>query len=142
MKHKALSLDCNKHSVFLLNYHLVMVVKYRRQAITDPISERLKSIFADIGKDYKITIDTWNHDKDHVHVLFRGEPKTELTKFINAYKSASSRLIKKEFPEIRKMLWKEAFWSQSFCLLTTGGAPLEVIRKYIETQGERNAEGV
>lgn len=119
-----------------------MVVKYRRQAITDPISERLKSIFADIGKDYKITIDTWNHDKDHVHVLFRGEPKTELTKFINAYKSASSRLIKKEFPEIRKMLWKEAFWSQSFCLLTTGGAPLEVIRKYIETQGERNAEGV
>ena len=77
-----------------------------------------------------------------MHVLFRGEPKTELTKFINAYKSASSRLIKKEYPEIRKMLWKEAFWSQSFCLLTTGGAPLEVIRKYIETQGERNAEGV
>ena len=139
MRHKSLNLDCNKHSVFLLNYHLVMVVKYRRQVITDPISERLKNLFLDIGKDYKITMDTWNHDKDHIHVLFRGEPKTELTKFINAYKSASSRHIKKEFPQIRDKLWKKAFWSQSFCLLTTGGAPLDTIRKYIETQGGRDA---
>ena len=54
---------------------------------------------------------------------------TELSKFINAYKSASSRLLKKEYPEIREKLWKEAFWSQSFCLLTAGGAPVEVIRR-------------
>ena len=53
---------------------------------------------------------------DHVHVMFRAQPKTELSKFINAYKSASSRLLKKEYPEIREKLWKEAFWSQSFCL--------------------------
>ena len=62
---------------------------------------------------------------------------SELSKFINAYKSASSRLIKKNFPEVRKKLWKEYFWSQSFCLLTTGGAPPEIIKKYIETQGEK-----
>ena len=74
---------------------------------------------------------------DHVHVMFRAQPKTELSKFINAYKSASSRLLKKEYPEIREKLWKEAFWSQSFCLLTAGGAPVEVIRQYIETQGEK-----
>ena len=55
--------------------------------------------------------------------------------FINAYKSASSRLLKKEFPQIREKLWKEHFWSQSFCLLTTGGAPLDVIKQYIENQG-------
>ena len=61
--------------------------------------------------------------------MFRAQPKTELSKFINAYKSASSRLLKKEYPEIREKLWKEAFWSQSFCLLTTGGAPVEVIRQ-------------
>lgn len=142
MRHKALNLDCNKHSVFLLNYHLVMVIKYRRKVITDPISDRLREMFTELGEEYKIHLDTWNHDQDHVHVLFRGEPRTALTKFINAYKSASSRLIKKEFPEIRSMLWKEAFWSQSFCLLTTGGAPLEVIRKYIETQGEKHAESI
>ncbi len=63
---------------------------------------------------------------------------TFISKFINAYKSASSRLLKKEFPEIRKKLWEEYFWSQSFCLLTTGGAPIEVIRKYIESQGQKN----
>ena len=64
----------------------------------------------------------------------------ELSKFINAYKSASSRLIKKEYPEIRQKLWKEMFWSQSFCLLSAGGAPIEVIRQYIETQGENKSE--
>ena len=69
--------------------------------------------------------------------MFKAHPNTEISKFINAYKSASSRLIKKHYPEVRKKLWKEYFWSQSFCLLTTGEAPIEVIKKYIETQGEK-----
>lgn len=79
-----------------------------------------------------------NHDKDHVHILFKAQPKSEISKFINAYKSASSRLLKKEFPQIKSKLWKEYFWSQSFCLLTTGSAPIEVIKKYIESQGEKH----
>jgi putative transposase len=70
-----------------------------------------------------------------LHLLFRGAPNTDISKFINAYKSASSRLIKKEFPLIRKQLWKEYFWSRSYCLITTGGAPIDVVRKYIESQG-------
>ena len=130
-------LDNNGHSVFLLYYHLILVVKYRRKVIDDVISERGKEIFSYIAPNYGITLEEWNHDTDHVHIMFRAQPRTELSKFINAYKSASSRLLKKEFPAIRKKLWKEAFWSQSFCLLTTGGAPVEVIRRYIETQGER-----
>ena len=69
--------------------------------------------------------------------MFRAKPSSEISKFINAYKSASSRLLKKEFPEIRQKLWKEAFWSQSYFLLTTGGAPAEVIREYIERQGQK-----
>ena len=132
------NLQSNNHSVFDMHYHLVMVVKYRRDVIDDTISERLKEIFNRIGKDYKISIEEWNHDKDHVHVLFRAEPKSELTRFINAYKSASSRLIKKEFPKIREKIWKEYFWSRSFCLLTTGGVTIGVIKKYIETQGEKH----
>ena len=131
-----MKLYSNNHSVFALHYHMILVVKYRRKVIHDTISERLREMFEYIGKVYKITIEEWNHDIDHVHVLFRAEPKSELTHFINAYKSASSRLIKKEFPEIREKLWKEMFWTRSFCLLTTGGAPLETIRKYIEHQGE------
>mgnify|MGYP000550336704 CR=1 FL=1 len=133
-------LDSNAHSVFLLYYHLILVVKYRKKVLNDPISNRAKEIFEHIAPNYHITLEEWNHDQDHVHIMFRAHPKSELSKFINAYKSASSRLIKKEYPEIRQKLWKEMFWSQSFCLLSAGGAPIEVIRQYIETQGENKSE--
>lgn len=132
-----MKLDTNAHSVFLLHYHLILVVKYRRQVFTDEISERAKEIFSYIAPSYKIELVEWNHDKDHVHILFKGQPKTEMSKFINAYKSASSRLLKKEFPIIRQKLWKEMFWSQSFCPLSSGGAPIEVIKEYIENQGQK-----
>ncbi len=79
-------------------------------------------------------MEEWEHD--HAHIMFRARLKSELSKFINVYKSANSRWLKKENPQIREKLWKEAFWSQSFCLLSTGGAPIEVIRQYIESQGE------
>jgi putative transposase len=131
-----MELDNNNHSVFLMYYHLVFVVKYRRKIIDDGISDRLKEIFEYISPNYNISLQEWNHDMDHVHILIKGQPNSELSKFINAYKSASSRLIKKEFPQIKKNLWKEFFWSRSFCLLTTGGAPIDVIKRYIESQGD------
>ena len=132
-----MNLDTNNHSVFLLNYHLIMCIKYRNKVIDNPISNRLKEIFEYIAPNYHIELEEWNHELDHVHILFRGQPNTEISKFINAYKSASSRLIKKEFPMIRKSLWKEMFWSQSYCLLTTGDAAVEIVREYIQTQGEK-----
>ncbi len=130
-----LELDNNNHSVFLLYYHLVLVVKYRRKVFSDQMSQYVKDIFVRICSSYNITLEEWNYDQDHVHIMFRAHPNTEISKFINAYKSASSRLIKKAFPEVRHKLWKEMFWSRSYCLLTTGGSPIETIRKYIETQG-------
>lgn len=130
-----MKLDSNNHSVFLLNYHLVLVIKYRRKVIDDKVSDRLKEIFEYICPKYNIALGEWNYDKDHVHLLFRGSPNTDISKFLNAYKSASSRLIKKEFPIIRKQLWKEYFWSRSYCLITTGCAPIDIVRKYIENQG-------
>ena len=95
-------LDNNAHSVFLLYYHLIPVVKYRKKVLNDPISGRAREIFEYIAPKYHITLEEWNHDEDHVHIMFRAHPKSELSKFINAYKSASSRLIKKEYPEIRQ----------------------------------------
>lgn len=130
--------DTNNHSVFLLQYHLIMCTKYRRKVIDDKVSHRLKEMFLYIAPSYNITLEEWNHDSDLVHILFRGQPNTEISKFINAYKSASSRLIKKEYQDIRKSLWKEMFWSQSFCLISTGGATADVIRQYIQTQGDRH----
>lgn len=135
-------LDTNKHSVFLLYYHLVLVTKYRRRVLDDKISERLREIFEHIQENYKITLLEWNHDEDYVHILFKATPTTPLYKFINAYKSASSRLIKKEFSEILQKLWNGYFWSRSYCLLTTGEASLDIIKRYIETQGKRNAKSL
>jgi putative transposase len=133
-------LDSNNHSVFLMNYHLILVIKYRKRVLNDAISHRTRGIFEHIALKYNITLQEWNHEADHVHILFKGHPNSELSKFINAYKSASSRLIKKEFLDIREKLWKEYFWSRSFCLLTTGGAPIEIIKKYIESQGKKARE--
>jgi len=133
-----IELDRNAHSVFLIYFHLVLTTKYRRKVIDDIISQRAKEIFEYIAPTYKITLQEWNHSEDHIHMLFKAQPHSEISKFINAYKSASSRLLKKEFPGIVKKLWREYFWSRSFCLLTTGGTPIDIIRKYIESQGEPN----
>lgn len=136
-----MELDHNQRSVYLLNYHLVMVIKYRRRVINDEISSFLKYQFVKVGESYGVTLQEWNHDVDHVHVLLKATPHTEMAKFLNAFKSSSSRLVKKDFPEVKQYLWKEAFWSQSYCLITTGGAPLEVVKKYIEDQGKGKKYG-
>ena len=81
-----IELDINQHSVYLINYHLVMVVKYRRKVINDEISEYLKHRFVVVRQAYGINLQEWDHDQDHVHVLFRATPHTEMAKFLNAYK--------------------------------------------------------
>ena len=135
-----MKLDSNNHSVFLIYYHLVLVTKYRRKVIDKTISCRLREIFDYIAVNYNISVIEWNDDRDHIHILFKAQPNSELSKFINAYKSASSRLIKKEYPKIREKLWKDYFWSRSFCLITTGGVTIDIIREYIESQGDRHEE--
>jgi putative transposase len=114
-------------------------VKYRKRIIDGRVSARLKDMFIEIGKRYGISLVEWGGEEDHIHCLFKAKPTTALAKFINAYKSASSRIIKKEFPEIRKHLWKEYFWSRSYCLLTSGGVPVEIIKEYIKRQGNEKS---
>ncbi len=80
------------------------------------MSDYAKDMFVRLSENYNITLVEWNHDVDHVHILFKAHPNTEMTKFINAYKSASSRLIKRDFPQVKKKLWKEMFWSRRFLL--------------------------
>lgn len=120
-----------------MNYHLVLVVKYRRKVISNKIEDKLIEIFNYIAPNYNITLSKANGESDHIHILFKAHPNTEISKFINAYKSASSRLIKRDFPEIREKLWKETFWSQSFLLATIGEVTLDVVENYINSQGEK-----
>lgn len=135
-----MNLDTNAHSVFSLHYHLILVTKYQKPVFNDEISERAKALFEAIAPSYKIEVLEWNHDQDHVHIFFKAQPKTELSKFINAYKSASSRVLKKEFPSMREQLWQDMFWSRSFCLLSSGSAPIEVIQQYIKEQGSNDGK--
>ncbi|MDH6367627.1 putative transposase [Breznakia sp. PH1-1] len=131
-----IKLDNNNHSVFALYYHLILTTKYRREVIDETIAKELENHFIRIAKNYHIKLQEFNFEADHVHILFKAHPNSELSKFLNAYKSASSRLVKKEHPEIKDKLWKEMFWSKTFCLLTTGGVTIDIIKEYIEKQGE------
>ena len=132
--------DTNNHSVFLLNYHLILVTKYRKKVITNDILNRIQEIFKDIGSknQYQIDLQEINSDLDHIHIIFKAQPKSELSKFLNAFKSASSRLIQKEFPQIKTVLYNNQFWSKSFFLSTTGGVSLDILKDYVESQGTNN----
>lgn len=133
-----MKLDSNNHSVYKMYFHLVLVTKYRRKVLDDDICEYLKHRFETIGTSYNLHLEELNHDLDHLHILFRAEPKSNISKFINAYKSSTSRKIKELFPYVTEKRWESKFWSQSFCLITTGGAPVDVIKQYIESQGENH----
>ena len=130
-----MKLDTNAHSVFSLHYHLVLVVKYRRQVFNDEISNRAKEIFEYIAPSYKIELVEWNHDKDHVHTILSISPSTNLNKYVNAAKTASSRLIKKELPEIKSKLYQNSFWTRGFYVNSIGSTQIDVVKNYILRQG-------
>ena len=130
------------HSVYDLNYHLILVIKYRHEVITDSISYELQKMFTAIGENYGISVIEFNHDYDHLHVLFRAKPVSELSKFINSYKSATSRVVKRKYPEVKKKLWKEKFWSNSFYLATAGGVGIDALKEYVKNQGLKSSTGV
>lgn len=127
-------LNHSKHSVYLLTYHLVLVIKYLRKVITADIAERLKTMLEEQLKKNNTELIEFGYEADHVHIVFSAPPSLKLSSFVNAYKSSTRRIIKKLHPEVKRYLWKEYFWSRSCCLLTTGGAPLEIIKKYVNSQ--------
>jgi putative transposase len=129
---KTAQLNRHSHSVSLLNYHLILVVKYRRKVIDNSISDNLKTIFNSIAVKSNIQVKEWNHDKDHIHVLFEATPSTHFVSFINSYKSCSIRIIKSNYHEISQNLWKQSFWSTSYFIVTVGGALLSILKTYIE----------
>ena len=132
------SLRKSYHSVYSLNYHLILVTKYRQKVITDDICEYLKELFIKIADNHGISIMEFNHDVDHIHILFSASPTTSLSKFINSFKSASSRKVKTQFPETKAKLWEEMFWSRSYYLSTCGELSMDSVQRYIQNQGENH----
>mgnify|MGYP001562059091 CR=1 FL=1 len=132
----AYKFDKNAHSVFALQYHFVQCIKYRRKVLDFPeIIEELKSRTHKIAESYGIEILSIETNLDHIHLLFKTKPQTEIIKFINNWKSATSKALRNKFKEkIKNKLWKDIFWSGSYCLITTGQTTLEQVKKYIESQ--------
>jgi len=134
MKYK---LDKNSHSVYSLNYHFIQCIKYRRNVLdNEKIIDELKQRTKKIANTYDIEIINMETDKDHIHILFKNKPQADLVKFINNWKSATSKALRNKFPEIKKKLWKNVLWSPSYCLLTTGQTTLDQLKKYVENQGK------
>ncbi len=130
MKYK---LDKSSHAVFSLQYHLVLIIKYRRKALcNDAIRERLKNIIWDLAKQLGIEIIVQEPAEDHTHILFKAKPSTDLVKTINTLKGVTARYLRKEFPELKTLLWGNSFWSDSYFLASTGQVSLDVLKKYVE----------
>jgi putative transposase len=124
------------HCVYNLKYHLVLVTKYRRKCINPALMTRLKEIFLELYKKWECELLEFNAEPDHVHMLIELNPKVAISTFINNLKTVSSRYIRRDFAvHLEKFYYKNpVFWSRSYCILTCGGAPLSVIKQYIEQQ--------
>lgn len=130
-------LDRSAHAVFSLYYHIIFVIKYRRKALySEAIRDRLKQIMYDLAPGLKIEIVSMEPADDHIHILIKGTPSTDLVKVTNTLKGVSSRYLRQEFPETRKLLWGDSFWSDSKFIATSGQVSLDKLMDYVESQNE------
>ncbi len=124
-----------RHVVFNLHVHLVFVTKYRRGVFTKAILEDLEQIFTKTCADFEAELVEFDGEEDHVHLLVHYPPKVAISHLVNSLKGVSSRMIRqKNYPTIRKKLWGNALWSPSYFAGSCGGAPITIIRQYIEQQ--------
>ena len=129
----------NRHAVYKLQYHLVVVTKYRHPVLTEPIKEKLIYISYEIIEDkWKSKILEINTDIDHIHILFETSPQTQLSKLINNYKTVTSRLLRKEFADtLKPYYWKPYFWSDTYFVSSVLETSETMIARYIQSQGKK-----
>ena len=119
----------------MMHVHLVFVTKYRRGVFTKEILDDLRSLFSGVCNDFEAELVEFDGEDDHVHLLVNYHPKVAVSTLVNSLKGVSSRMIRqKKYPSIRKKLWGGALWSPSYFAGSCGGAPISIIRQYIEQQ--------
>lgn len=123
-----------RHVVFNLHAHLVFVSKYRRKVFDQKILNDMKNIFERISLEHQVILKEFNGEEDHVHMLINYPPKISLAKLVNSLKGVSSRRLRQNWPELEKRYHQGVLWSPSYFAGSCGGAPLEIVRKYIEAQ--------
>jgi len=123
-----------RHCVFALHVHLVFVTKYRRKVFTEAAHETLRNLFARICQEFEARLVEANGEDDHVHLLVEYPPKVALSKLVNSLKGVSSRRLRQLHPEIAQRYYQGVLWSSSYFAASCGGAPLSIIRQYVEDQ--------
>lgn len=131
---KSTDIRTGRHCVFQLHVHLVFVTKYRRKVFDAEILDDLKLILEDVCKDFEAQLVEFDGETEHIHLLVNYPPKVAVSKLVNSLKGVSSRLIRKQYPELAKHYWQGGLWSSSYFASSCGGAPLEIIKQYIESQ--------
>lgn len=127
----------NRHSCYLLEYHLVVVTKYRHPVLTGKLKDRLLELSFNVIEDYwKCRILEISTDKAHIHILFESKPQVQLSKLVNNYKTVTSRILRKEFAdELSPYYWKPYFWSDSYFIGCVSDRTREAVRFYIQNKG-------
>jgi putative transposase len=124
-----------RHCVFALHAHLVFVTKFRHKVFTDTHLNRMEEIMRDVCADFETELREFNGDNNHVHLLVNFPPKVALSKLVNSLKGVSSRRMRQEFPELARHYYRaNKLWSGSYFAGSVGGAPISVLRQYIEQQ--------
>ena len=119
----------------MMHVHLVFVTKYRRGVFTKAVLDDLRGIFSSVCADFEAQLVEFDGADDHVHLLVNYHPKVAVSKLVNCLKGVSSRMIrKKNYPSVLKKLWSGSLWSPSYFAGSCGGAPIEIVRQYIEQQ--------
>ena len=125
----------NYNAVYRLVYHLVLVSKYRKKVFTNGIIKRCEEIFSDLCSTWGGELLECSGEADHVHALLDMPPKVQPSMLINNLKTVSSRRLRIEFPDLRTAYrGKPVLWSPSYCLVSAGGAPIEILKQYVENQ--------
>lgn len=122
----------NKQVVYSCKYHIIFCPKYRRKILVDKIEQRLKEIVDQVALEKKVSIIEMECDRDHIHLLCEVDPQFGVHRFVKFLKGRSSKLLREEFPELKKKL--PSLWTHSYFVATVGGAPLNIIKQYIENQ--------
>ena len=131
---KSSNIRTGRHCVFQLHIHLVFVTKYRKQVFNDKILRDLEIIFRDVCQNFETELVEMNGETEQIHLLLNYPPKVSVSKLVNSLKGVSSRLIRKQHPELKKSYCSCGLWSPSYFASSCGGAPLTIIKEYIEQQ--------
>ena len=133
----------NRHCCYNLQYHLVLVTKYRHPVISGDLENRLNDIIKQLLKNFKCESIEINSNKDHVHILFEAPPQVSLSVLINNLKTVTSRRLRKEFAkELEPYYWKPYFWSESYFIGTVNERTTDIVQQYIQNQKEKNARAL